>query len=62
MKKRSQFVPLEISGSELEAFVYKLKEKLYSEFWSEPEQNPQKDEIKARIEKNIYSVLESSLR
>jgi len=61
MKKHSAFVPLELSGAELENFVNKLKNKLYLEFWSETDENSKSEEIKSRIEKNIYSVLETSL-
>ena len=62
MKKHSAFVPLELSGAELETFVNELRDKLYSEFWSETDENSKREEIKSRIEKNIYSVLESSLK
>jgi hypothetical protein len=62
MKKHSAFVPLELSGAELEDFVTELKTKLYLEFWSGDEENSEMEEIKSRIERNIYSVLESSLK
>ncbi|UCE67538.1 MAG: hypothetical protein JSU85_05870 [Candidatus Zixiibacteriota bacterium] len=62
MKKHVKYVPLEISGSELEAFVNNLRDKLYQEFWPETEENSRKEEIKSRIEKNVYAVLESSLK
>ncbi len=62
MKKHVKYVPLEISGSELEVFVDNLRDKLYLEFWSETEGNSKKEEIKSRIEKNVYAVLESTLK
>lgn len=62
MKKHVKYVPLEISGTELDAFVNELKNKLYSEFWSSEEDDTKKDEIKDRIKKNIYLALETSMK
>ncbi len=62
MKKHGKYIPLELSGSELEELVTRLRDRLFLEFWSETEEDSKKDEIKTRIEKNIYAVLESSLR
>jgi hypothetical protein len=59
MKKRSEYVPLELSGEELETFVDKLGDRLYSEFWTS-EDDSRRQEIINRIKKNIYSVLETS--
>jgi hypothetical protein len=60
MKKHLKYVPLEISGTELNTFVNRLIDRLYHEFWSENEEYAKKEEIRLRIERNIYSVLESS--
>ena len=62
MKKHLKFIPLDISGPELEIFVNSLIDRLYSEFWSDTEDYSKKEEIRSRIEKNIYAVLESSLK
>jgi hypothetical protein len=56
MKKHAGFVPLELSGSELEEFVIKLRDRLFSEFWPNFVGSPEEKKIKARIEKNIYSA------
>ena len=61
MKKHLKFIPLEISDKELDSFISSLTDKLYSEFWSDDEEDSRKKEIKARIEKNIHVVLESTL-
>jgi len=62
MKKRTEYIPLELSGSELEAFVDELREKLYREFWSSEKDDTKIDEIKNRIKKNIYLALETSMK
>jgi hypothetical protein len=62
MKKRSEYVPLEISGNELEAFVNELEDKLYSQFWSLEEDKSKKEQIKGLIRKNIYLALENAMR
>ncbi|UCC80054.1 MAG: hypothetical protein JSW64_01470 [Candidatus Zixiibacteriota bacterium] len=62
MKKHAKYIPLELSGSELEELVTRLRDRLFLEFWSETEADSKKEEIKTRIEENIYAVLESSLR
>jgi hypothetical protein len=62
MKKHVKFVPLEISGTDLDAFVIELEEKLYSEFWSAEQDDSKRDEIKDRIKKNIYLALETSMK
>lgn len=62
MKKHVKYIPLELSGSELEELVSRLRDRLYQEFWSENETDSKKEEIITRIERNIYAVLESSLR
>lgn len=62
MKKHVKYIPLELSGSELEELVGRLRDRLFLEFWSETEEDSKKREIITRIEKNIYAVLESSLR
>jgi len=62
MKKHVKYVPLEISGTELDSFVNELKDKLYLEFWSSEEDDTKKDEIKDRIKKNIYLALETSMK
>lgn len=59
MKKRPQYVPLELSGEELDAFVDKLGDKLFSEFWSSEDDDFRKREIKSRIKNSIYSALET---
>lgn len=60
MKKRSEYVPLEISGNELDAFISELEDKLYSEFWSSEEDDSKKEEIKRLIRKNIFLALETA--
>ena len=62
MKKRPEYVPLELSGAGLEAFVNQLVDKLYSEFWPSGETDSKKREIINRIKSNIYSALEASQR
>jgi hypothetical protein len=62
MKKRSEYVPLEISGNELEVFVNELEDKLYSQFWSSEEDKFKKEQIRGLIRKNIYLALENAMR
>lgn len=62
MKKRTEYVPLELSGQELEAFISELEDKLYSQFWSSEEGESKKVEIKGLIRKNIYLALENATR
>ncbi len=57
MKRRSEYVPLEISGEKLDFFVAELREKLLNEFWASVPEGREKEEIKARIELNIYAAL-----
>ena len=59
MKKRSEYVPLELSGEELEAFVDKLGDRLFYEFWSTEEDDSRKQEIISRIKGSIFSALET---
>lgn len=61
MKKRSEYVPLEISGNELEVFVKELEDKLYSQFWSSEEDKFKKEQIRGLIRKNIYLALENAM-
>ena len=61
MKKRAEYVPLELSGQELEKFVSELENKLYCQFWSLEEDNAKKEEIKGLIRKNIYLALENTM-
>ena len=62
MKKRADFIPLELSGAELDQFVIKLRDKLFTEFWPDFTGGPEEAGIKSRIEKNIYSAFESVLK
>ena len=62
MKKRADYVPLELSGAELDRFVANLRDKLFSEFWSDYGGSPGEKVIKSRLEKNIYSAFDSVLK
>jgi hypothetical protein len=57
MKKYSEYVSLDISDDGLAVLVNGLSDKLLNEFWPTIPDGPQKDEIKTRLEKNIYSAL-----
>ncbi len=59
MKKHADFVPLEISGDDLEDFVANLRDKLFKEFWSDIADDSKKELIKSRLTKNIVSALKS---
>ncbi len=58
MKKHADFVPLEISGDDLEDFVAQLRDKLFNEFWSDITDDEKKEMIKSRLTKNIVFVLD----
>ena len=60
MKKHSKYVPLEISDDGLASLVDGLSIKLLAEFWPSIPEGPQKEEIKSRLEKNIFSALNVS--
>lgn len=62
MKKHAEYVPFELSDTELENFVAKLRDRLFAEFWSDFSGNTEEAKIKARIEKNIYAAFEAVLK
>ena len=57
MEKHSKYVTLEIAGERLDSFIRELRDKLLHEFWSSIPDGVEKEKIRSRIEKNIYSAL-----
>ena len=59
MKKHAEYVPLEISGSDLDVLVNQLRDKILNEFWSGETDETKIEKIKSQLTKNIFSVLNS---
>jgi hypothetical protein len=57
MNKRQQFVELELSGEKLDSLVSGLRDKLLGEFWAHIPEGDYRDQIKLRLEKNIFAAL-----
>jgi hypothetical protein len=60
MNKRQQFVELELSGEKLDSLVIGLRNKLLDEFWVHVPEGKYREEIKARLERNIIAAIERS--
>jgi hypothetical protein len=56
MNKRETYVELELSGERLDSLVSALRDRLLDEFWGHVPEGAQRDEIKARLERNIFSA------
>ncbi len=59
MKKHAEYVPLEISGPDLDVLVNQLRDKILNEFWSDETDEEKIENIKSQLTKNILSVLNS---
>jgi hypothetical protein len=57
MNKRETFIELELSGEKLDSLVSSLRERLLGEFWGHIPDGSQRDEIRARLERNILAAL-----
>ncbi len=57
MNKRESYVELELSGEKLDSLVSSLRDRLLGEFWEHVPMGAQRDEIKARLERNILAAL-----
>ncbi len=60
MNKREPFVELELSGERLDGFVFDLRDKLLNEFWTHIPDGSKREQIKARLEKNILAAFNHS--
>jgi hypothetical protein len=56
MNKREAYVELELSGPMLESLVASLRDRLLNEFWAHVPEGDYRNQIKARLEKNILSA------